>query len=390
MADPRKQRPSPNLAERYAGLAATLVSAAVLFAVLNGLAALLLSTGWLDEEPGALVYGMEALRPAYPGRSPEEIEGVIAETWARPYRYEPFTQFREAPFDGRYVRVRTEGFRSSGTDQPWPPPADRPSVLAFGGSTLFGYGLSDGETLPARLEAALGEHCDDPPLVYNFGRSNYFSSQERILFQQLLAAGARPRAALFLDGLNEFAYPADEPKFTARLAYLMDETRGRLLRRWLTGLPLARLIKGRGGAADAGAPADADAEGLGRRVIARWLVNTRMTESVAAAFDVAVAFAWQPVPVHDAPEGVNPFLRAGGPALPNAEAMALGYERLAALVREGSTDLPRSPLLWLADAQRRTSQVLYVDRAHYTAAFSDLLAGRLAADLAPLVCGPAS
>lgn len=392
MAHPREQRPRPSLGERYAAFAATATTALLLFLAANGVAALLLAAGWLEEDPGALVYGVERLRESYPGRSDAEIEAVVRESWTRPYRYEPFTQFREAELAGAYLTVRAEGFRAGASEQAWPPPSDRPVVLALGGSTLFGYGLADAETIPARLEAALAERCGDPPLVYNFGRSNYFSSQERILFQQLLAQGARPRAALFLDGLNEFAYPADEPKFTARLAYLMDETHSMLLRRWLVGLPLARLIKRLGGAgeADAAGHAAGDPEDLSRRVVERWLVNARMTESLAASFGVAVVFAWQPVPVHDAPAGVNPFLGPDGPELPNAAAMALGYERMAELVREESPDLPRSPLRWLADAQQGRSEVLYVDRAHYTAAFSDTLARRLGADLAPIACDPAS
>src|SRR5262249_53760858 len=45
-----------------------------------------------------------------------------------------------------------------------------------------------------------------PVRVYNFGRGSYFSTQERILFQQLLLAKAIPNSAIFLDGVNDFYF----------------------------------------------------------------------------------------------------------------------------------------------------------------------------------------
>ena len=48
--------------------------------------------------------------------------------------------------------------------------------------------------------------------VYNFGCGRYYSTQERVLFEQLVSSGAVPDLAVFLDGPDHAADPtSDEP-----------------------------------------------------------------------------------------------------------------------------------------------------------------------------------
>src|SRR6185503_15185425 len=103
--------------------------------------------------------------------------------------YEAFTQFCERPFHGRFVNVSENGFRVSAQQGPWPPDADNFNIFLFGGSTTFGYGLPDSQTVASYLQDDLAARSSPHVRVYNFGRGSYVSEQERVLFEELLLAG---------------------------------------------------------------------------------------------------------------------------------------------------------------------------------------------------------
>src|SRR5262249_26348462 len=126
----------------------------------------------------------------------------------RAMTFEPYSLFRVRPMRGSYVNVSEAGFRQNGAPLPWPPEAG--CVFVFGGSTAFGYGVADGETIPARLGNQLGV------AVYNFATPNYTSVQERIRFEQLLLDGHRPSVAIFIDGFSDFIAPYYQPLMFAR------------------------------------------------------------------------------------------------------------------------------------------------------------------------------
>ena len=382
VADRRAGGPGPfaRLGRAYRAAALMTLNAILLFAAANLAAVALLRTRWLAEpEPGPLGYGAETLTALYPGRSAAEVRALLRETWDLHYRYEPFTQFREGAARGRYVTIDPAGFRLGGRPAPWPPPDAARSVFVFGGSTTFGYGLADAETIPAALADQLDREpaCRDRVLVYNFGRSNYFSSQERALFERLLVDGHRPDAAIFIDGLNEFGYPEGEPKFSARLRYLMTESDVQLGRRALSSLPVARMAKawlervaGSRPAERAGHPDD-EAD----RIVSRWLRNREIVGAVAAARGVAGLFVWQPVPVFGYDLSAHPLWDGEGDLLEDQARIAAGYAALDDLRRSGDPRLSEPDFLWLADVQRARHERLYVDRVHYSAEMSREIAG---------------
>jgi lysophospholipase L1-like esterase len=366
------------------------LNAVLLFAAANLAALALLRTHRLaDPEPGPLRYGAETLAALYPGRPPAEVRALLRETWDLQYRYEPFTQFREGAARGRYVNVTPAGFRAGGRPAPWPPSGDARSVFVFGGSTTFGYGLADGETIPAALADQLDADpaCRGRVVVYNFGRSNYFSSQERALFERLLIAGHRPDAAVFVDGLNEFGYPEDEPKFSARLRYLMAESDAQLGRRALTSLPLARLAKAWLERAARARPAARGSPGEeAGRIVSRWLRNREIVGAVAAARGVASLFVWQPVPVFGYDLSAHPLWDGEGDMLEDQARIVAGYAAIDGLRRGGDPRLSAPEFLWLADIQRGRHERLYVDRVHYTAEMSREIAGLIRPWVAERLC----
>ena len=134
------------------------------------------------ENPITDKYEEAALTKVYPGKTRKEIRDLLHETWSRPYIYEPFTQFKERPYRGKYVNVDVNGFRFSAGQASWPPDPAAFNVFVFGGSTTFGYGVTDAETITSYLQTYFREQLRIPARVYNFGRGYYNSTQERIPF----------------------------------------------------------------------------------------------------------------------------------------------------------------------------------------------------------------
>ena len=52
-----------------------------------------------------------AIYTLYPDLSDDEVDQLRAETRSRPFVFEPFTQFKERPYRGKYVNVDANGFR---------------------------------------------------------------------------------------------------------------------------------------------------------------------------------------------------------------------------------------------------------------------------------------
>jgi hypothetical protein len=324
-------------------------------------------------------YGADALLKAYPGWRSEDIKTMLTEEWEKlPEDYEPFTAFKERPLRGKFVNIDPAGFRISKGQAPWPPRPDALSVFLFGGSTTFGYGLPDDQTIPSYLgecevPSPFGSHL----AVYNFGRGSYFSSQERILFQQLLVAGFIPRVAVFIDGTNEFYFANGQPFGTARLR---DFVAGKPPPSAVDALPViraARWLKGRWTRPQPQRAFDPADPAVLEGVIRRWLANKKLIEAMGAAFGVRAIFVWQPVPVYKYDLHYH-FLGISDQAYGPDIRTRYAYTQVANLRAQGKFP---SDVLWLADMQQDKHENLYVDQWHYTAPFAEEIAARICSAL---------
>ena len=196
----------------YRSLSVFIANTVVLIVLLNLAAALYLR--WLPsgergapeatDNPIFRTYG-ESVYVAYPGWDRAEVDALLGETWNRPLTFHPYTVFQEGESSGRYVNVDRRGFRHVENRGPWPPDTMNFNIFLFGGSTVFGYGLPDDLTIASRLQSIVDEVDPRTVRVYNFGCAYYFSTQERILFENLLVTGFVPDLAIFIDGLNDVA-----------------------------------------------------------------------------------------------------------------------------------------------------------------------------------------
>ncbi len=139
------------------------------------------------------------------------------------FMYQPWIQFSEPPYDGQLlnVDVDSKGFPIRRTINPETVQSSIIRIFVLGGSTTFGYNVSDEHTWPSHLSDILNERARSNGLpiqveVINYGRGYYNPSQETILLIDLLKSGHRPNLVIFMDGVN-FGQRQDIPHFTNKL-----------------------------------------------------------------------------------------------------------------------------------------------------------------------------
>lgn len=318
----------------------------------------------------------KSLNEIYPDFMGREVNLLLYETWSRPYVYEPYTQFKERQFKGKYVNVREEGFRVTKNQGPWPPDPKNLNIFLFGGSTVFNYGVSDDQTIASYLQELISSSHKPQATsyIYNFGRGNYFSTQERILFEQLITSGYVPDIAIFIDGLNDFYYFDNSPLFTDRLKKFVDN-KGKTL---LVDLPLINVIKDIKRVADVQSDKLAcfnentcNDEKLLKNVIDRYLLNKKLTETIADSFKVKTLFVWQPVPTYKYDLKYHIF---SGKGFGRFLYSKYGYPYMEDYVKRNNLG---KNFLWLADIQENVKKPLYVDIDHYSAELSSDIAKRI-------------
>jgi hypothetical protein len=348
----------------YKAVAVILLHTLVLFALVNLLCSAALSILPRAKDPGGWSMVPEpTLAKAYPDLGEAERRQLFRELAEFKFTFQPFTHFRARDYSGKYVNCRN-GIRSIGKELPWPPRPEDLAVFVFGGSTAFGHS-ADHQTIAAYLQGAL-ERVRGGVAVYNFGCVFYYSTQERILFEQLLQAGHVPRVAVFIDGLNDCGHAKSEVMGAERFQQSFDDKR-----RW----PMPPVVKAFRALTGADRPpaenysyTDRDVE----RVLDRYLANKKLIEGMARAYEVSPVFVWQPVPTYKLESEHYPFTKEqlGRTALTRD-----AYPRMAE--RAARTDMGPG-FLWLADLQVGFKEPVYVDQVHYSPAFSKAIAEAIA------------
>ncbi|MBI3403912.1 MAG: SGNH/GDSL hydrolase family protein [Acidobacteria bacterium] len=316
------------------------------------------------------------LQEFYPDLTADEVRVLRRETMNQAFAFEPFTLFRVRESRGRYLNVDKNGFRVSETQGPWPPDSKFFNVFLFGGSTAFGWLLPDSQTIASCLQRDLSRISRIPVRVYNFGRPDYFSTQERVLFDQLVVNGFRPDMAVFLDGLNDFHHHDGEPAHSPEFADVVEGRRpGALVR-----LPMYRASVGARNWLNsflrpsvAGTNSNAGLEDLTLahidEVINRYWKNQQLIQSASQAEGIVTVFVWQPIPSYKFDTEFHPFFNISPSRM---RGLAAAYQRMASL--SPPSGRPRN-FAWCADIQQGIQRPLYVDLLHYTAEMSRMLSG---------------
>lgn len=123
---------------------------------------------------------------------------LFAEHAALPLQQDPELLFVAGDLDKRFTHT-TDLVRRS-----YDPGSGGPTIWFFGGSTTFGIGQRDEQTIPSEV-ARLAEASGIPVQVQNFGVSSYLTWQEVGLFRRLLREREAPDLVVFYHGVNDLA-----------------------------------------------------------------------------------------------------------------------------------------------------------------------------------------
>lgn len=313
--------------------------------------------------------------------------------------YAPFVEMRHPPYSGRLCNFHEAGFRFVRDQGPWPTSPDFFNIFFFGGSTTVHVG-PDWAAIPSRLQEELNARGTGgrPTRVYNFGCGSYFSTQERIRFQQLLLDKALPDMVVFLDGVNDFYFLDGRPSIGGFFQHALDAhnkendeiRRGKIgadpkwqkLKDFIWSLPLARLIEAIG---ESYAKRNATASEVMYRPIDvapetlvpamdRYFENKRQIEALCQEYGIHPLFVWQPTPAYKYDLNYHITLNRHY-GLGGHERSGVGYNLMEDRLRENPAG---QDFLWLADIQENQREALYLDNMHYTSNFAKMIARHIA------------
>jgi len=172
---------------------------------------------WIDKKVFSPYYLLkekpELMETIYPGLSREQIGEIIL----TPINItsHPTLEFMQTPIRSNYYNVGFENMRYSfAVNEHNAASSMNGSTWVFGGSTVFGSGVGDDDTIPAHLNQ-LGKKGN---IFINFGVQASLQNNEIEKLLLLLKKGWRPKRVVFVDGLNDILamskypfHPAETP-----------------------------------------------------------------------------------------------------------------------------------------------------------------------------------
>ncbi|MEY3367946.1 MAG: hypothetical protein RI973_1101 [Bacteroidota bacterium] len=111
--------------------------------------------------------------------------------------YKSYVGWRRPPFKGETINVDEAGMRRTVQHTGVSPDAD--TIVMLGGSTMWGEGTNDENTIPSLLAA----RCEGRFKVLNLGEQGYRPFQSFIYLHLQLNEGLKPKWVITYDGVNE-------------------------------------------------------------------------------------------------------------------------------------------------------------------------------------------
>ncbi|MBM3935392.1 MAG: SGNH/GDSL hydrolase family protein [SAR202 cluster bacterium] len=328
-----------------------------------------------------------------------------------PVDYEPYNIWLRRYFKGEYTNVDFEGRRATHFSSQ---SEDALEVWMFGGSTTWGVGAKDDETVPSLVAKLLNEDWGVETKVVNYGERGYVSTQELVYLIRELQAGKRPDVVTFYDGVNDATAVAFWPEERGAHA-LLDDIRERFqggrsrsdqVRALVqsTGMYRAADLAGRilhgppdPGTAEPGVGDEnyedrlehADFDWLGNRALDVWAENIRLVNALAAEYGFTPIFIFHPG-----------LWEAGKPLHPSEQHVLEVQKRSVALtmimtvrakmaelleIRMAGSDVLAS-VHNLDGAFSSTTEPVYIDYTHISGNGNRIVAGPLRGIIVETVC----
>jgi len=295
--------------------------------------------------------------------------------------YHPFGLWRSRPFTGETVNVDGEGIRRT-VHSRCEPGAE--VVWLFGGSSMWGFGSPDWETIPSLLAKRYAD-AGRPVCAVNYGEDSWRAVQGVVkLTLELEITSRRPDLVVFLSGCNDVFTPFfltgrvdREWDFALTKPWLDDLATRRdgtfaFLRATNTASLAKRLatrLKG-----PAAWPRPSDPERLAQEVADDFFHNMEVVDALSKGYGFRYAFFWQPLAV----AGSRPLAAEEQEGVRRQLGLSYDLGRAAAastfpLIRAR----PRPNLHDIADLFDGHAGSVYIDSCHFLPAGNRLIADRM-------------
>jgi lysophospholipase L1-like esterase len=314
------------------------------------------------------------------------------------YPYEPFRVWGMMKWKGKYVNdVQTEmGVLRQTVNATNPACTQHPPtrVWIFGGSTVWGVGTPDWETVASQLARqinAAGKACVE---VTNLGVEAYVSNQELIFLIQELKAGHRPDIVVFYDGLND-ACVGGMGRFPGGHNYFLPiktafETGGSLLatlREKSNFFRLVRALRRRFERSPSAASRDDDFPAPAQATLDNYEANIAIVRMLGEKYGFKTAFFWQPALLYGK-KPLDPFEQAIfdetalGDQGQGAGARSKTFLAIQAVYAEAERrSTPSGGFVFLGHIFDQVHEPIYIDWMHVGPRGNEIIAGAIATQL---------
>jgi lysophospholipase L1-like esterase len=119
------------------------------------------------------------------------------------FKWHPYVYWRRVPSEGHSFNIDEEGLRKTWNAKKGDSELPRVRIFMMGGSTIWGIGARDEETIPSIVAQLLTREYKLNVEVTNFGASGYVTTQEVIALLRELQRGNTPNLVVFYDGVND-------------------------------------------------------------------------------------------------------------------------------------------------------------------------------------------
>jgi hypothetical protein len=294
-----------------------------------------------------LIKNHNLIRPDSAKVNANIVDEVIA---SNSFEYAPWAEFKLIDFTGRYVN--SKGFlRKSDPSIYIGRGADTLKIFFFGGSTMFGFDVTDKESITSEFVNVTNEKCKDCKSinVYNYGVLSYYSYNELMLFHHLLATNHRPDIVVFLDGLNDLFIVQAAIK---RVPWYYFRLKENIQNRKDSTLSLFQLLPGQ--------TSTFAADGA----INNYLENISHIRKLCAAFNVTPFFFIQPIPYYNYPRLKNDLVADSS----RNEVIEYGYS-----VLKSYCDSTQN-MHFLGDMLLNETKPPFIDEIHYSPYMNRMIA----------------
>ncbi len=315
------------------------------------------------------------------------------------FRWHSYVYWRRLPHQGRFITIDKDGRRQTWSAAPEGAASlPRYRIFMMGGSTMWGTGARDDETIPSIVARRLTRDHGLSVEVTNFGESAYISTQEVIALLRELERGNRPHLVIFYDGVNDTfgtyqhrgvaGIPHNEVNRKREFNLLRPGKLGRLYREvalvtfqssstFHVIRAVARRVTGRDlFAVDEARFAAPPSEEVAREVARVYAWNVTLVKGLSQTHGFKALFYWQPnIFTKDPLAPYEQQLRGEGGGTPYVAARRAVSARLAGV--DGFHDLSG---VFEGDARS-----YFIDGVHVTEAGNDVVARRMLTDIVPIV-----